>query len=112
MFDHFDIAMADDAKWEKMKKEMKVEMKEMMDEFMRTMMEQIGSAGGQSGPNGGQRGGQAGQARRGPGDGDPQDATIEGLVKQLQQTIEGLQRQLAGKRDVEYLPAQEYGRQH
>ena len=58
---------------------------------------------------------EASQARRGPTDGDPRDATIEGLqslVKQLQQTIEGLQRQLAGKRDVEYLPAQEYGRQH
>ena len=94
MFDHFDIAMADDAKWEKMKKEMKVEMKEMMDEFMRTMLRQIGSAEGKSGPNGGQSGGQAGQARRGPTDGDPRDATIEGLqslVKQLQQTIEGLQ---------------------
>ena len=114
MFDHFDLAMGDDARWEKMKKEMKMEMNEMMDTFMRTMMGQIGSAGGQNGPTGGQSGGQAGQARHGPRDGDPRDATIEGLqtlVRQLQQTIEGLQRQLSSRHDVEHLPGQEYGHQ-
>ena len=89
-------------------------MKEMMNEFMKTMMGQMGSTGGQSGSSGGQSGRHVSQAGRGPRDGDPRDATIEGLqslVKQLQQTIEGLQRQLSGKQGAEYLPAQEYGRQ-
>ena len=46
MFNHFDLAMADDARWEKMKKEMKMQMMEMMETFMMTMVGQNRLAGG------------------------------------------------------------------
>jgi hypothetical protein len=114
VFVYFVLTMADDAKWNTMKNEMKMEVKEMLDEFARTVMRQMGPTGGQSGPTGGQSGHLAGQARREARDVDPRDETIAGLqalVKELQETVAVLKRQVSGGRGTEYLPAQEYGRQ-